>query len=272
MFEKFLAELKAHALNVRRNIIKISARTGSVHIASSLSPVDILVALYFGILRAGPGMLNGRGDRFILSKGHGALGFYCVLAECGLLSEKLLEEYGRDGSVLAVHPIRGSTPEIEATTGSLGHGLGMGLGIALAQRRDKTSSQTFVLLSDGECDEGSTWEAVMLAGHLKLDNLIAIVDYNKIQSFGRVNEVLELEPFAAKWRANNWEAIEVDGHNFEQIVPALTKVPKRQGSDPTVIIAHTIKGKGVPFMENKLEWHYRNVKKEDLEMILKEVY
>jgi transketolase len=272
MTKKKLAELKTCALNARRLIISASAKAGSVHIASSLSPVDILVALYFDILRINPeNMNNPDRDRFILSKGHGGLGLYAVLAERGIMLKESLERYCQDNTNLAVHPVYGSVLGIEATSGSLGHGLGIGLGLALAQKRDNRPSRSFVLLSDGECDEGSTWEAIMLAGHLKMDNLIAIVDYNKIQSFGSVSEVLDLEPFAAKWRANCWECAEIDGHNFEEILTILNKVPLIKNK-PTVIVAHTIKGKGVPFMENKLEWHYRNVLPKDLEQVLKEVY
>lgn len=262
-----LTDLKKHALNARRLVVTISARAGSVHIASSLSPIDILVALYFDTL-----LLKGANrDKLIFSKGHGGMGLYAVLAERGLISSDLLGVYGQNDTLLAVHPVRGSVPWIEATTGSLGHGLGMGLGLALAQMRGGKNGRTFVVLSDGECDEGSTWEAVMLAGHLRLDNLVAIVDYNKIQSFGSVKEVLDLEPFTDKWHANRWEAAEINGHDFEQIISALRNIPVKSGK-PTVIIAHTIKGKGVPSMENKLEWHYKNIKPEDLIKFLEEVY
>ncbi len=272
MSKDLSAKLRTHAFNVRRDIIRTSARAGSIHIASSLSSVDILVALYFHILRFDPKDPDDPGrDKLIFSKGHGGLGLYCVLAERGIISQELLERYGQDHTPLAVHPVRGSTPGIEATTGSLGHGLGMGLGLALAQNRDRLPGRTFVVLSDGECDEGSTWEAIMLAGHLKLGNLAAIVDYNKIQGFGNVKEILDLEPFAAKWRANNWETVEIDGHDFAEIIPALCNIPSKPGK-PTVVIAHTIKGKGLPFMENKLEWHYRNVVLADLEKVLREVY
>ena len=267
---ELFASLRERALKARLLVLTTSARAGSVHIASSLSPIDILTALYFDIMHLGI-LGDADYDKFIFSKGHGGVGFYAVLAERGLISMDLLETYGQNGTILAVHPVRGSVPWIEATTGSLGHGLGMGLGLALAQKRDGKTGRTFVIVSDGECDEGSTWEAIMLAGHLKLDNFIAIVDYNKIQSFGSVKEVLDLEPFADKWRANHWEAVEIDGHDFKKIVPVLRNIPITQGK-PTVVIAHTIKGKGVPSMENKLEWHYRNIKLEDLAKFLKEVY
>lgn len=269
---KLLLELKQHALNARRAVISTSAKAGSVHIASALSPVDILVALYFDVLNIDPKHSNDlKRDRFILSKGHGGLGLYCVLAERGFFSKKLLDKYGQDGSILAVHPVLGAVSGIEATTGSLGHGLGMGLGMALSHKRDKNPGQVFALLSDAECDEGATWEAVMLAGHLKLDNLTAIIDYNKLQCYGKVKDILDLEPFADKWRANRWAVVEVDGHNFQELVPVLRNIPKQKGK-PTVIIAHTTRGKGVPFMENNLEWYYSNIKPGDLDKTLAQVY
>jgi len=267
-----ISNLKSRALNVRRNIITASAKAGSVHIASALSPVDILVTLYFDTLRVDPKKSKDpERDRFILSKGHGGLGLYCVLAERGFIPQKLLDRYGQNGSTLTVHPVLGSALGIEATTGSLGHGLGMGLGMALAQKRDKKSGRSFIMLSDGECDEGSTWEAVMLAGHLKLDNLVAIIDYNKLQCYGKVKDVLDLEPFADKWRANKWKVIEVDGHDFKKLILALRSIPLQKGR-PTVIIAHTIRGKGLPFIENTIEGYYINIKMEDLDKRLAEVY
>ena len=269
---RFLEKLKRHALNARRSVITASAKAGSVHIASALSPIDIMVALYFDILRLNlKKKIDHNSDKFILSKGHGALGFYSVLAEKGIIPRDLLDNYGKNKSILPVHPVRGSAAGVEATTGSLGHGLGMGLGMALAQKSNNGEGRTFILLSDGECDEGSTWESVMLAGHLKLDNLIAIVDYNKIQAFGSTKEVLDLEPFTDKWRANRWDVEEVDGHDFEKIISIMRKTSTKRRK-PMAIIAHTIKGKGVPFMENKLEWHYKNVKTEDLEETLSSIY
>lgn len=270
--KKLLTELKTHALDIRRRIISVSSKAGTTHIGSLLSTVDILTAVYFDALNIDPKKPNSpERDKFILSKGHGGLGLYCTLIQRGLISKKILNKYGKDGSILPIHPVRGSVPGIEATTGSLGHGLGMGLGMALAQKSDKRRGRTFVLLSDGECDEGSTWEAVMLAGHLKIDNLVAIVDYNKIQCYGHVKDVLNLEPFANKWQANNWEVLEINGHEFNEIIPALRNIPRQQGK-PTVIIAHTLRGKGIPFMENKLEWYYFSLKPENLDKTLAELY
>lgn len=265
----YLAKLKRIAHQAREQVLISACHSGSCHIASSLSPIDLLVALYFDILNINPKQpwLKHR-DRLIFSKGHGGLGLYAVLVQRGFFSKKLLTNYAKDNTKLTVHPVRKSAPGLEATTGSLGHGLSLGAGLALAAKRSQQNWRTFVVMSDGECDEGSTWEAVMMAGQLKLDNLIAIVDYNKLQGFGRTKDVIDLEPFAAKWRAAHWATAEINGHNFKEILKALRSVPKNPGK-PTVIIAHTVKGRGVPYMENKLAWHYLNIKPEDLTKTLK---
>ncbi|KKW19683.1 MAG: Transketolase subunit A [Parcubacteria group bacterium GW2011_GWA2_51_10] len=267
-----IEQLKKTALAARKMLIRIASKSHSPHIGSSLSHIDITTALYSAILNVTPKTARDPcRDRFILSKGHAALGYYCVLALHGFISQKELERYGKNDTKLAGHPVLGTAKGIEATSGALGHGLAMALGLALAGKRDGLSAKYVVLVSDGECDEGSTWEAILLAGHLGLDNLTVIVDYNKIQSFGRVEEVLDLEPFADKWEASRWAVASLDGHDFAELLPALSSLPLRKGK-PTVIIAHTIKGKGVPIMENKLEWHYRDVRPEDLEETLAQVY
>lgn len=265
----YLAKLKRLAYQARVQVLTAACRSGSCHIASSLSPIDLLVALYFDVLNVNPKQpwYKNR-DRLIFSKGHGGLGLYAVLAQRGFFSKKLLNNYAKDNTKLTVHPVRKSAPGLEATTGSLGHGLSLGAGLALAAKRSNQSWRTFVLMSDGECDEGSTWEAAMVAGQLKLDNLVAIIDYNKFQGFGRTKDVINLEPFAAKWRACHWSVVTINGHNFNQILKALRSVPKQKNM-PMVIIANTIKGKGVPYMENKLEWHYLNIKPEDLTKTIK---
>lgn len=265
----YLAKLKRIAYQARKQILISSCRSGLSHIGSCLSLIDLLVVLYFDVMNINPkSPWQKNRDRLILSKGHGALGLYAALVQRGFFSKKLLNQYGQDHTPLTVHPVRKSAPGIEATTGSLGHGLSLGVGLALAARRSKQTWRTFVIMSDGECDEGSTWEAAMMAGQLKLDNLIAIVDYNKLQCFGRNKDVIDLEPFAAKWRAVNWAAVEINGHNFKDILTALWSVPKIKDK-PAVIIAHTIKGKGVPYMENKMEWHHLTIKPEDLPKTLK---
>jgi len=233
-------------------------QTNSSHIGSCYSIADILAVLYGVIMNIDP---NDTGyclrDRFILSKGHAGAALYAVLAECGFFSIADLDHYNQDGTFLSGHVMH-KVPGVEVSTGSLGHGLSIGCGISYAAKIDKASYKVYVLLSDGECDEGSIWEAILFSSHHRLDNLVAIVDYNKIQSFGLVKEVLDLEPFTDKWRAFGWHVVEVDGHNHEKLITALQSPLSYQLGKPTVFIAHTIKGKGVSFMENKLLWHYKS--------------
>jgi len=209
-------------------------------------------------------------DRFILSKGHACAALYAVLAENGFFPKEWLETYCQNGSRLVGHVTHHDVPGVEASTGSLGHGLSIGCGMALAGKRDNRSYRVFVLLSDGECDEGSTWEAALFAPHHRLDNLVAIVDYNKIQAFGRVKDVLDLDPLPEKWRSFRWAVREIDGHDFGQIEGALAKIPL-EPSRPTCIIAHTTKGKGVSFMEDKVAWHYNAPNLEQLNQALAEL-
>jgi transketolase len=209
-------------------------------------------------------------DRFVLSKGHGCAALYAVLAERGFFPLEWLDTFCQNGSRLPGHATHAYLPGVEVSTGSLGHGLSIACGIALAAKRDGKTYRVFALLSDGECDEGSTWEAVLFASHHRLDNLIAIVDYNKIQSLGRVEEVINLEPFAEKWRSFGWAVREVDGHDVLEIEETLTQVPFEAGR-PSCVIAHTVKGKGVSFMEDKLLWHYRSPQGEEFEAALAEL-
>jgi transketolase len=209
-------------------------------------------------------------DRFILSKGHAAAALYATLAERGFFNKELLENYCKNGQKIAGHSTRGCLPGVEASTGSLGHGLPMGAGMALAGKCDKKDYRIFILMSDGECDEGSVWEAALFASHHKLDNLVAIIDYNKFQALGRTNEVLNLEPLGEKWRNFGWEVKETDGHNFSEIEKNLSPIPFKN-QKPSLLIAHTIKGKGVSFMEDKLESHYKRLTKEEYEESLKEL-
>ena len=259
---------KMTATNIRRLILEMHYEAQSSHIASSLSCVDILTALYFKVLRVNPAKpLAPSRDRFILSKGHAASSLYATLALRGFFRKDVLKRYCLDNNCLPGHSTRGSVPGVEVSTGSLGHGLSIGAGIALAGRNDNRDYRVFVLMSDGECEEGSVWEAAMFARQHKLDNLISIIDYNKIQAFGWTKEVLDLEPFAEKWKAFGWEVREIDGHNFQEIVSCLKKIPFNRNI-PSVIIAHTVKGKGVRFMENKLDWHYKSPNKEELKEVL----
>lgn len=252
------AELDQRARVLRGRIIENSHKTGTPHLGSCLSCVDILTALYFSLLRVAPD--NPRSplrDRFILSKGHAAPALFQVLAMRGFFPEAMLETYGQDGSLFAEHP---PAPDrlagIEAATGSLGHGLPMGLGMALAGRIQGRDYRVYALLSDGECNEGSVWEAAMFAAAQKATNLCVIIDYNKWQATGRSNEVMALDPLAGKWRAFGWRTCEIDGHNFDAIHESLSQFPSDDGR-PTAVIAHTIKGRGVGFMEDDNNWHYR---------------
>lgn len=253
-----LSELDALAKSLRARIVETSSKTGTPHLGSCLSCVDILVALYFSVLRIDPANpRDAKRDRCILSKGHGAPALFQVLAKRGFYPEGMLESYGADGGVFAEHP---PTPEhlagIEAATGSLGHGLPLGLGMALAGRIQGHAYNVYAVLSDGECNEGSVWEAAMLAASQRIANLCVIVDFNKWQATGRSREVMALDPLAEKWRAFGWNAVEVDGHDFSSLLGALNQFPAENGR-PTAIIAHTVKGKGVSFMEDDNNWHYR---------------
>jgi transketolase len=259
----FASRIRAHAL-------RMVYKAKSSHIGSCLSMADMLAVLYTRILKVDPkNAADPKRDRFILSKGHAAAILYAALAERGYFSVDDLATYCEQGSRLTGH-ISHAVPGVEVSTGSLGHGLPIAVGMAIAARADKRPTRVFCLLSDGECDEGSNWEAILFAPHHRLDNLVALVDFNKIQSFGRVSEVLELEPFADKWRAFGWNTIEVDGHDLNALEDVLSRAPAMPGR-PTAIIAHTVKGKGVSFMEDKLAWHYSSPSSEQLEAALKEV-
>ena len=265
------SSLKELARTIRAHTLRMVHKSRASHVGTCLSMADLLAVLYGQVLRVDPTRpLWPERDRFILSKGHGAAIVYAALAERGFFPTNWLETYCEDGSKLGGHITHADVPGVEASTGSLGHGLSIGCGIALAGKRGDKGYRVFVMLSDGELDEGSAWEAILFAPHHRLDNLTAIVDYNKIQSFGSVSEVLELEPLADKWRAFGWAVREIDGHDYEQIVDALSNLPLEAGK-PTVIIAHTVKGKGVSFMENRLAWHYKSPDDEQLARALVEL-
>lgn len=264
-------DYREKARGIRKKVLKMVHRSQGSHIGSALSIVEILTALYFKILNISPERYDDeKRDRFILSKGHACSALYATLALRGFFKPCLLDGYCMDGGVLPGHATKGCVPGVEVSSGSLGHGLSMGAGMAIAAEYDRRKYRVFVLLGDGECDEGSIWEAAMFAGNKKLDNLVAIVDYNKIQSFGRVKDVNNLEPFVDKWRSFRWETKEVDGHNVEKLIQSLTKLPFRKGR-PSVLIAHTVKGKGISFMEDRLKWHYKSPTTEELRKALKEI-
>jgi transketolase len=248
---------RALARKIRRHVIEMTHRAQASHVGTSLSMAELLAVLYGGVLRVDPSALESPDrDRFVLSKGHGCAGLYAVLAERGFFPPARLGDFYQDGTRMAGHVTRGGIAGVEVSTGALGHGLSIACGMALAGRRDRRLFRVFALLSDGECDEGATWEAALLAAHHRLDTLVAIVDYNKIQSLGTVKEVLDLEPLAQKWQAFGWEAREINGHDIAEIHRVLSQIPLAPGR-PTCVVAHTVKGKGVTFMENNLLWHYR---------------
>ena len=258
------------AKQIRLLSLQMVYQANASHIGTCLSMADLLAVLYGKILRVDPA--NSKWidrDRFILSKGHGAAILYAVLAEKGFFPKEWLDTYCQDGSKLTGH-ISHYLPGIEASTGSLGHGLPIGCGMSLAGKREDKSYRVFVMLSDGELDEGSNWESILFAPQHQLDNLVVIVDYNKIQSFGTVQEVLELEPLAVKFQAFRWSVREIDGHNLQQIEETLSSIPFETGK-PSCIIAHTVKGKGVSFMENQLAWHYKSPNREQLAQAIREI-
>jgi transketolase len=266
-----LTDISKLAGKIRRHVVRMTHRAKSSHVGTSLSMTDLLAVLYGKILRVNPAEPHCPDrDRFILSKGHGAAGVYAVLAEKGFFPVEELDTFYQNGSALAGHITRSDVSGIEVSTGSLGHGLAIACGMALAGQRDHRLYRVFVLLSDGECDEGSTWEAILFASHHHLDNLVAIVDYNKIQSLARTEDTLALEPFGDKWRAFGWSVREINGHDLAEIQDTLKTVPWQLGR-PSCVIAHTVKGKGVSFMENSVLWHYRPPDKDELQRALAEL-
>jgi len=250
--------MKEIAKKIRKRVIELLYKHKAAHLGSCMSCIEILVALYFKIMRPE--------DKFLLSKGWVAAALYSVLAEKGIIDwDDLYENYYELGSKywgLVHHTV----PGIEHSFGSAGHGLPVAIGMALADRNRKV----FVLMSDGEMDCGTTWESALFAPHHKLDNLVVLVDYNKLQAFGKTNEVLNLEPLIQKWKDFNWDVYEIDGHNFPQLLKVLKLAIEKKGK-PHIIICHTVKGKGISFAENKLEWHYFNLTPELYEKAKREL-
>jgi transketolase len=270
-FNLSTAELKEMSKKLRRYVITMTATAGSGHPGGSLSAADAITALYFKVLRHNPEnpQWSDR-DRFILSKGHAAPILYAALAETGYFPVAELATLRKLDSRLQGHTDRKFTPGVEMSAGSLGMGLSFAIGVALAARLDSKTYRTYVLLSDGECEEGQTWEAALSAAHFKLDNLTAIVDCNGMQLSGWTRDIMNLEPFTRKWQAFGWHTIDIDGHNLDQILSACQRAEKIQGK-PTVIVARTIKGKGVSFMENNVAFHGKAPTWEEAERALKEL-
>jgi transketolase len=261
--ESFILNLQSKARQLRYQLIEMSYQAKAAHLASGLSCIDLVLAAYSSFLRIDPkDPLNPLRDRFILSKGHAVAALYSVLAHRGFFPVELLQNFNKDGGSLPEHPGAKCVPGVEVATGSLGHGLSIGIGHALAGRILQQSYRVMALLSDGECNEGSVWEAALFAAARHLDSVTVIVDFNKWQATGRSEEIMKLSPLADKWRAFGWKTYEIDGHDYTQILEVFSKIPET--TVPTAIIAHTVKGKGVSFMEDDNNWHYRIPSGEEL--------
>ncbi|WP_031514036.1 transketolase [Desulfofalx alkaliphila] len=269
--KKMTVQLEDKAKAIRRHIVTMLGEAGSGHPGGSLSAADLVAALYFKVMRVDPeDPQNPDRDRFVLSKGHGAPVLYAALAERGFFPVEDLKTLRKLGSKLQGHPDMRKVPGVDMSTGSLGQGLSVANGMALAGKLDKKDFRVYVLLGDGEIQEGQIWEAAMAAAHYKLDNLTAFLDHNKMQIDGNIEEVMSPEPVADKWRAFGWHVIEIDGHNMEQILNAIEEAKKTAGK-PTIIVAKTVKGKGVSFMEDQVGWHGKAPSPEQVEEALKEL-
>ena len=252
-----LRQLHETARRIRGSIYTTITGARGGHMPSALSIVDILTVLYSEVLRVDPERPDDPDrDRFVLSKGHGCVALYAVLARLGFIAPAHLETFGRKGSILGGHPDMHKIPGVEASTGALGHGLSFACGMALAAKMDGRPYRTVVLLGDGECQEGSVWEAALFAAHVALDNLSCIVDYNKLQAMDRLEKIVALSPMAEKWRAFGWSVAEIDGNDIGALRQTLSRFPFEQNR-PSLVVAHTMKGKGISFMEQVPIWHYR---------------
>ncbi|MBA7496808.1 Apulose-4-phosphate transketolase subunit A [subsurface metagenome] len=269
--QELIKDLEEKARRFRVQVIKMIYKAQSGHPGGSLSCMDILTALYFHHLRINPQKPAWEDrDRFVLSKGHAAPVLYVVLAELGYFPKETLFTLRQLGSILQGHPDMRKTPGVEMSTGSLGNGLSVGIGMALGARLARKNYHVYALVGDGELDEGGIWEAAMAASKYKLDNLTAICDFNQVQLDGPIEEIMPLDPLPEKWEAFNWNVIEMDGHNMGEILDALDKAKQVRGR-PTVIVAHTVKGKGVSFMEGKFQWHGNAPNEEEYKIALKEL-
>jgi transketolase len=260
------------ARRIRVDTLRMTSRGGSSHIAPIFSIADILAVLYGRVLHVDPrNPRHPERDRFLLSKGHAGAAVYAALAELGFFPKEKLATHYQDGSDLSGHVSHKGIPGVELSTGSLGHGLSVGVGMATAAKMAGAPHRVFVLMGDGECDEGANWEAALFAAHHRLDNLIGIVDYNRVQSLDTVENTLGLEPFADKWRSFGWAVVEVDGHDHEALASCFARIPAESGK-PTCVLAYTVKGKGVSFMErDPVLWHYRTARGEEFQAALDEL-
>ena len=264
---------KTLAWLIRRNGLEMTHLSRGSHIGSVFSVAEIIAVLYASVLNVDPKEPKKPDrDRLILSKGHAGSAVYAALAETGFFPVEQLKTHYANGSILSGHVSHKGVPGVEVSTGSLGHGLGVGVGMALGAKMDGAQWQTYVVLGDGECDEGSVWEAALQAAQYKLDRLVAVIDYNHMQSLATVDETLRLEPFEQKWKDFGWNALSVNGHDTEALQKAFDWAKENAGSrKPSVILAHTVKGKGVSFMENDILWHYRTPQGEEYDAALKEL-
>ena len=254
--KKVIESLQQHAGRIRRVILNTVHRAGCGHTGGSLSAVEILTVLYFHVMNIDPAdPKKADRDRYVQSKGHATPAYYTTLAERGFFPLEQLETFDEVGSILQGHPCMKRTPGVDFSTGSLGQGLSGAIGMSLARDRLNMSFNVYCLLGDGECQEGQVWEAAMYAGVHKVSKLVAIVDYNKVQLAETVKRTLDLEPFADKWRAFGWQVAECDGHNVAALVETLAQAGRDASAGPVVVLAHTVKGKGVSFMENQYAWH-----------------
>jgi transketolase len=266
-----MTDLEKKTKEIRKTILRTICKGGGGHIPASLSIVDILAVLYYYVLKIDPKRPDEvERDRFILSKGHACVALYAILADRDFFAKEHLDTFGRRGSILGGHPDMHKVPGVEASTGALGHGFPFGVGVAFAGKMDKKDYHVFVLVGDGECQEGSIWEAALFASQHKLDNLTVIIDYNKLQAMDRLDNIVSLEPLADKWKAFGWEVREVDGHDITKLEAVFKSVPFVSGK-PNLIIAHTIKGKGVSFMENVPIWHFRLPNEQETKKICEEL-
>ena len=266
-----IADLAGLARAIRRDVLQMVHLANASHVGTCLSMADLLATLYGGVLRVDPARPDWEArDRLILSKGHGGAALYAALAETGFFPREWLDRYCEDGAPLAGHATHRGVPGVEVSTGSLGHGLPIACGMAIAGKRKGLPYRVFAILGDGECDEGSVWEAALFAPQHSLDNLVVIIDCNRLQSLGFVKDVLDLDPLTDKWRSFRWSVREIDGHNLPEIQAAFKDVPFEPGK-PNCVIARTVKGKGVSFMENELAWHYKSPDADQLRQALAEL-
>jgi transketolase len=267
-----ISKLKDIAKALRKEILTMSFVAKKAHISSCLSVVDIITYLYWKEMKIKPKNPNWKKrDRFILSKGHAAPALFAALAFRGFFPKILLKKYGQNNSYMGMHPEAGLVPGIEVSTGALGHGLSIGAGMALAEKINNTTGRIFVLISDAECDEGTTWETILFAPQHKLNNLYLLIDFNRMQAFGKIEEVINLDPLKDKLISFGWNVFNTDGHDFRAMNTIFKKIKHSKSTKPNAVIFNTVAGKGVGFMENELAWHYYNLDKELYEKAIQEL-